>query len=103
MRKYAVRFRPEAEADLLGLYEFIAERSGVDVAGGYIDRVEAACAALSAFPNRGTKRDDLRHGLRTIGFERRATIAFLVAATEVVIVNIFYGGQDFERTLREPD
>jgi hypothetical protein len=35
----------------------------------------------------------------TIGFERRVTIAFQVKRTAVVIVWIFYGGQDFESAL----
>ena len=34
------------------------------------------------------------------GFERRAVIAYQVEGDEVVIVRIFYGGQDFERVLR---
>jgi toxin ParE1/3/4 len=59
--------------------------------------------ALGTFPERGTRRDDLAPGLRTIGFERRATIAFRVGRTDVVIVRIFYGGQDFERDLKDMD
>ena len=35
-----------------------------------------------------------------MGFERRATIVFQVSRSEVVIIRIFYGGQDFERILR---
>jgi len=35
-----------------------------------------------------------------MGFERRATIVFQVRKAEVVIVRIFYGGQEFERALR---
>jgi len=49
---------------------------------------------------RGQKRDDLLTGLRTIGFERRVTIAFVVTANAVLIEGIFYGGQDFEATFR---
>ncbi len=101
MRKHKVVFRPRAEADLSGLYDWIAEDSGEEVAAGYIDRIEAACLALETFPQRGTQRDDIRPGLRTMGFERRATIAFQVVEDDVVIVRIFYGGQDFERALRE--
>lgn len=52
---------------------------------------------------RGTRRDDIRPGLRTVGFERRATIAFKVLAREVVIVRIFYGGRDFESILHGSD
>jgi toxin ParE1/3/4 len=70
-------------------------------AGGYIDRLEAACRALEIFPERGTRRDDIRPGLRVMGFERRATIIFQVTEGEVVIVRIFYGGQDYEAALRD--
>jgi plasmid stabilization system protein ParE len=56
--------------------------------------------ALQTFPERGTKRDDIRQGLRTMGFERRATIVFQVRRSEVVIIRVFYGGQDYERALR---
>jgi len=98
--KYRVSFRPLAESDLFGLYDYIARESGHGVAGAYIDRIEAACMALATFPRRGKRRDDIRPGLRTLGFERRATIAFRVMRTEVVIVRIFYGGQDYEPVLR---
>ena len=82
------------------LYDYVAEASGPAVAGGYIDRIEAACMALESFPERGTRRDDIRPGLRVIGFERRATIIFQVLEDEVIIVRVFYGGQDYEAALR---
>ncbi|HWA50567.1 MAG TPA: type II toxin-antitoxin system RelE/ParE family toxin [Dongiaceae bacterium] len=100
MKRFNVSFRPRAEQDLFGLHDYIAEKSGLAIAAGYIDRIEAACLALATFPERGTKRDDICPGLRTIGFERRATIAFRVEKSEVVIIRVFYGGQDFEQRLR---
>ena len=95
-----VVFRPEAEADLVGLYEHIAERSGYRIAGGYIDRIEEACMALSTFPKRGTRREDIMPGLRTVGFERRVTIAFRVLKAQVEIVTIAYAGRNFEDDLQ---
>ncbi len=100
MKRFDVTFRPLAEADLFALYRRIAEAAGTGVAGAYIDRIESACLALETFPERGTRRDDIRPGLRTIGFERRATIVFQIARAEVVVVRISYGGQDYERALR---
>ena len=100
MKRYRVTLRPRAEADLFDLYRHIAEEGGHEAAGAYVDRIEAAFTALQIFPQRGTRRDDIRQGLRTMGFERRATIVFQVRKSEVVIVRIFYGGQDFERALR---
>jgi toxin ParE1/3/4 len=100
MKKFELSFRPLAEADLFGLYGYIAKEAGHEVAGSDIDRIEAACMALETFPERGTRRDHIRPGLRTMGFERRATIVFQVKKGEVVIVRIFYGGQDYEGALR---
>lgn len=94
-----VNFRPEAEADLIGLYDYIATEAGLDVAGSYIDRIETACLSLADFPERGRRRDDIRPGLRVIGFEGRASIVFLVSKNDVVIVRILYGGRDLEQLL----
>lgn len=101
MKHYEVSFRSRAEADLLALYEYIAEEAGSAVAAAYIERIEAACLNLATFPERGTQRDDIGPGLRTIGFERRATIASQVLEKEVVILRIFYGGRDWERAFRQ--
>ena len=95
-----VIFRPRAEADLLALYRYIAEASGLGIASDYIDRIEIACMSLATFPKRGANRDDLAPGLRTIAFERRVTIAYRVLTTRVEIVTIAYGGRDFESDLR---
>jgi toxin ParE1/3/4 len=89
-----------AEDDLLRLYDYIAERAGRKIAGDYIARLESACMSLRNAPVRGAARDDIAPGLRIIGFERRAAIAFRVMRSEVVIVRIFYGGRDYERILR---
>lgn len=52
------------------------------------------------FPERGTRREDLRSGLRIIGFERRVTIAFHVAADRITVDRVLYGGRDLSRALR---
>jgi toxin ParE1/3/4 len=100
MRRYKVEFLRRAEDDLFGLYEIIAAQAGPDIAGHYVERIEAACLALETSPMRGTRRDDISPGLRTMGFERRATIVFRVRGSRATIVRIFYGGRDFERLLR---
>ena len=77
------------------------DRAGRDAADGYIERIVTFCQGLSTFPLRGKARDDLLPGLRTIGFKRRATIAFMVTTDAVLIEGVFYGGQDFEANFRE--
>jgi toxin ParE1/3/4 len=71
----------------------------------FVGRIVADCLSLESFPERGSKRDDVRPNLRTKGYARRVTIAFSVNAetTVVAIHGVFYGGQDFEQLLRETD
>jgi toxin ParE1/3/4 len=91
-----VIFTPRAERQIDGLHAYIAGKASEGRADGYIARIVTFCNGLATFPLRGQKRDDLLSGLRTVGFERRVTIAFVVTANAVLIEGIFYGGQDFE-------
>jgi toxin ParE1/3/4 len=71
----------------------------------FVGRIVADCLSLESFPERGSKRDDVRPNLRTKGYARRVTIAFSVNAETIVVAihGVFYGGQDFEQLLRETD
>ena len=100
MKSYTVSFRVAADQDLDALSDFIEEQSGHTVADRFIERIEAACLALENFPKRGKAWDEIRPGLRTVGFERTVTIAFVVTGNAVVITRIFYRGRDFEALLR---
>ena len=100
MRQRAVAFAPEAQDDLRRLYDWIAEAAGEATALTYITRIEALCRGMSQASERGRLRDDIRPGLRVIGFERRVSIAFTVDETRVTILRINYGGRNWEDTLR---
>jgi toxin ParE1/3/4 len=97
--EFSVTFTPRAEAQLSALYNYIADRGGDVRAEKYVGDLVARCRAMTSFPQRGTKRSDVRPGLRTVGYKRRVTIAFSIEASAIVIHGIFYGGQDFERIL----
>lgn len=99
--RYRVFFSPEAQTDLLDLYDYIAERSDSDRALGYIERIEEWCRSLHTFPERGHRRDDVRSGMRVMGFEHRTSIAFQVGSETVVILRISYGGRQVEEMSKE--
>jgi toxin ParE1/3/4 len=101
MKQYSVIFSPRAEQQLGSLYAYIAESDGEERAEGYISGIITFCQGLSTFPERGTKRDDLRPNLRIIGYAKRVTIAISVQADRVIIHGIFYGGQDYDSVLLE--
>lgn len=95
-----VVFAPEARDDILGLYDFIAAASNLERARDFTQRIVAYCRGFTTFPERSTRRDDLRPGLRIVGYRRRVTIAFHVTEERVVIDRIFYAGRDVEAALR---
>jgi toxin ParE1/3/4 len=96
-----VIFTPLAVRHLDRLHEYITTHASESRADDYVGRIVAFCKGLSTFPLRGTQRDDLLPGLRVTGFERRATIAFVVTDAAVLIEGIFYGGRDFEAVFRK--
>jgi len=93
---YKIEFSPEALADLFDLYDYIVLRDGAGRAIGYLDRIESFCQSLSTFPERGILREDLRPGLRMVGFERRVVLAIRIKADTVTILRILYGGRSLE-------
>lgn len=92
-------FAPEARDDILELYEYIAAQAGPGRARGYAERIVSYCRGFSTFPERGARRDDLRPGLRVVGFERRVTIAFHISPDKVTIDRILYAGRDLKAAL----
>lgn len=99
MKQRVVEFAPEARDDLLALYDWISVKASPNIALGYIERIETYCNDFDCASERGLARNDIRQGLRIIGFERRLTIAFIVSDTTVTILRLFYGGQNWEGDL----
>lgn len=61
----------------------------------YIERLEAYCSGFEFSGERGLRRDDIRAGLRIVGFEKRVAIAFVVTDSEVTILRLYYGGRNW--------
>jgi toxin ParE1/3/4 len=100
MRRLKVHYRPEAIADLDGIFDAILRVSANQItAERFVGRILARCGRIGNAPHGGRPRDDLEPGLRTVPFERSAVIAYRV--TDVVeITNVFYGGRDYEALYR---
>jgi|GEM_PF-1247798 len=78
MVSYRVVFAPEAEAQTVSLYRYIRQEASAEIAERFTASIIEHCEGLGTYPNRGTPRDDIRRGLRTIAFRRRVTIAYTV-------------------------
>ena len=98
-----VGFSERAIADLQDIYDYIAPRGNERIARDYVARLYAYCLDFQVFPERGVRRDDLRPGLRLIGYRRQATIAFAVLGHDVTILRVFQRGRDVETLMREVD
>jgi toxin ParE1/3/4 len=99
VRRREVIFSPEAESDLHALFEYISSLAGSAIADRYIDRIEAFLLNFDLAAERGHMRDDIRPGLRVVGFERRITVAFTVNESETTVLRLFYGGRNWEEEL----
>lgn len=101
---HRVRFSRTAQEDLFQIARWIGDRSGRDAARDYLARIEADCAALADYPLRGTPRDEFGPGVRSIAFERRATVFYGVSHGEVTVLHIAHSGRDPERLFgADPD
>lgn len=72
-------------------------QSDTATADAYTLRIMEACFRLADFPGRGTPQDEPKPGLRSIAFERRATIYYEVRSPTVEIAQILHGGRDQAR------
>lgn len=102
MKRRAIILSPEARSDLISIYDHVARAASPTIAAGYLDRIETHLRGFDIASERGTLRDDIRPGLRVVGFEHRIAIAFAVDDAQVVILRLFYGGQDWEAAFKAP-
>ena len=97
----SVVFTSEAEAQLIELYSYIAAEASPEIAARFADSIVTYCESLNTFPARGSRRDDIRPGLRITSYRKRVAIAFNVEDERINIIGVFYGGQDYEGALFE--
>lgn len=97
---YTVVFTPEAADQVTALYRYIAAAASAEVAQRYTDGIVTFCEQLQKFPLRGTRRDDIRPGLRITNYRKRVAIAFEVGTDQIFIIGVFYGGQDYGAALQ---
>lgn len=96
-----VRFARLASEDLRDIRRWTQERAGRATAVGYVRRIVTRCDALTNFPTRGSPRNDLAPGVRTISFERRLLIVYHVLDGEVTILRIIHGAHDVPKVFGE--
>ena len=101
IQRLPVVLNESALLDLQNIASYIFNQGGSErTALNFTDRIKARCHRIGDVPRGGRMRDDLIPGLRIVPFERSAVIAYVVEQDMIRIINIFYGGRDFETLLR---
>jgi len=98
MKSRKVAYDDQANLDLLAIFNWLAETASPISALRIIDDLQEFIAKLDIASERGTRRDDLLAGIRTLG-HGNATIAFVVDDDTITVLRIFYGGQNWESAL----
>ena len=96
----AVRFGTQVEADLDGIWAYVAKESGsVDVANRVIDSITDHFFLLSRHPQLGRRRDDdLRRGLRSLSVSGYVII-YRIENQDVLILHVVHGRRHIQALL----
>jgi toxin ParE1/3/4 len=87
--------RPEAEADILEVWDFIADDS-VSEADRWIDRLDEKLALWATQPMIGRSRDELAPHLRSMPFGRYV-VFFVPLADGIDVVRVLQGSRDVDQ------
>jgi toxin ParE1/3/4 len=100
---YNVDLDARAIEDLARIRDYLAEARGRPFADQYIARIFDHFSGFEITPFRGLRRDDIKPGLRVVGWRKTLSIAFTVdeATTTVMIAAVIYRGRDVDKVLRE--
>lgn len=101
MKQYRLEFGPDAATQLEELFEYVAESGSPSGAARFTESIVAFCERVAIAPMIGTPRDDVRPGLRTIGYKKRVVVAFVVGEEAVSVIGIYYGGREYESSLAQ--
>jgi toxin ParE1/3/4 len=93
--------RPRFVDDLTEAYAYLAERNAV-TADRLLDEVELVIQLLSAFPEIGRPREELRPGVRSFRLRRfRHVLFYRLDQDRVVLLRLLHGARDVQPDLIE--
>jgi toxin ParE1/3/4 len=90
--------RPQAEADILEIWDYIAEDSVVD-ADRWLDRLDQKLALWATQPLMGRARDELAPGIRSLALGRYV-VFFEPLQDGIDVVRVLHGSRDIDTTFK---
>ncbi|MFT3819672.1 MAG: type II toxin-antitoxin system RelE/ParE family toxin [Rubrivivax sp.] len=91
--------RPQAEIDILEIWEYIAADS-VFQADRWVDRLDESLALWATQPKMGREREELAPGIRSLPFGRYV-VFFRALEDGIDVVRVLHGSQDIEERFHE--
>ena len=88
--------RPQAEVDILEIWEYIAADS-VEQADRWIDKLDRSLQLWATQPMMGRARDELAAGIRSLAFGRYV-VFFAPLPEGIDIVRVLHGARDIDHT-----
>jgi toxin ParE1/3/4 len=86
---------PEAEQDLLDIWDYLARGVSLDVADDQISDIDRACRPLHDHPLAGRSREELAPTLRSI-VASPYVVFYRVKEDTVQIVRVLHGARDLD-------
>ena len=88
--------RPQAEADILEIWDYIAEDSLIE-ADRWVDRLDEKLALWATQPMMGRSRDELASGVRSLPFGRYV-VFFQPVPNGIDVIRVLHGSRDVDAT-----
>ncbi|HEX3356374.1 MAG TPA: type II toxin-antitoxin system RelE/ParE family toxin [Tepidisphaeraceae bacterium] len=96
-------FTPEAEGDVLGIWEFIADDDSVKSADRVIARIYDECQRLGDMPGMGHFREDLLDKRHKFWSVWSYLIVYRWEAKPIQIIAIVHGARDLDLFFGRPE
>lgn len=91
-----IALRPQAELDILEIWEFIAAES-VSAADRWVDDLDEKSSLWATQPMMGRARDELAPGIRSLPFGRYV-VFFAPLPDGIDVVRVMHGARDIDNT-----
>ena len=89
---------PRAQEDIEEIWNYTADRWGVEQADRYVRSIQAAIETIAGDPRRGRSCDEVRGGYRKFAVGSHM-LFFRLVSDQVDVVRVLHQQMDFERHL----
>ncbi|MHC5726665.1 MAG: type II toxin-antitoxin system RelE/ParE family toxin [Nostoc sp.] len=95
-------FTVPASRDIESIIDLIADRSGLDAADRFLNKINGKCNNLAMFPSMGRKRSELLSSLRSFPVDDYL-IFYRPIETGIEVLRVVNGYRDLDALFDQPD